>query len=104
MTDRKWQRKAKRFARRHGYFWLPCTTCGEMFGGQEWGGASVITDIGGNWSSGSGICATCAGTRLAAAEERLRNLEQVVEVTASTSSGWVTHTIGQAPVNDEGPA
>lgn len=32
---------AKLYADMHGYFWLPCTRCGEWFGGHEWGPHSV---------------------------------------------------------------
>lgn len=27
---------AKRIASAGGYFWLPCTLCGQRYGGQEW--------------------------------------------------------------------
>lgn len=45
-----------------GYFWLPCNTCGELMGGNEW------RDVGGLRSSvpcravrglGHGICQDC---------------------------------------------
>ena len=57
------RRLEKRFARRHGYFWLPCPLCGEEFGGHEWlkdtdeipACIRIIDQPG----SGMGICPTC---------------------------------------------
>lgn len=57
---------AKRFARSRGYFWLPCPSCGEMFGGHEAEAAADLADRLGTWpsipdpayppGSGRGLC------------------------------------------------
>ncbi len=46
---------AKRFADAHGYFWLPCTRCGEWFGGMEWGVHRVPCALDGG-RTGHGAC------------------------------------------------
>lgn len=96
MKDARWRRKAERYAKRHGYFWLPCSVCGAMFGGQEWGGAVRVDEtVDGGYERGSGICAHCAGTRLSAAERRLRALGEVAEVHATNAEGnFVRHRVG----------
>ena len=40
----------------NGYFWMRCPLCGKMFGGHEWSGASVPTDIP---RIKDGICPDC---------------------------------------------
>lgn len=61
------RRAAKRYARAHGYFWLPCPLCGEEFGGHEWMHSStpelsaiIQTDTPG---VGRGICPACTLAR-----------------------------------------
>jgi len=34
----KWRWRQRLYALMHGYFWIPCPTCGQMFGGHEDGG------------------------------------------------------------------
>ncbi len=53
---------AARVAIRGGWFWLPCPSCGEPFGGQEWthdafGHESSIPN--GRPGGGKGICPLC---------------------------------------------
>lgn len=86
--NRGWRNKARRYAQRHHFFWLPCPLCGEPFGGQEWGGAGIPTDQPG---TSQGICAHCAGTRLNAAERRLRDMGVTIHVSASDSTGAMVH-------------
>ena len=53
----------KLYANSHGYFWLPCPLCGEMFGGHEWHttaprrASAIMT----GWGSGIGVCNNCHG-------------------------------------------
>lgn len=57
--------RAKDIAKRLGYFWLPCSVCGEHFAGFEWG-----ESLRESWSTGHGTCA-----RFACREEtKRRNL------------------------------
>ena len=55
----------KFYAQVNHYFWLPCPTCGEEFGGHEWGNVeghdSTIPDreYPGDMSRGEGICPNC---------------------------------------------
>jgi hypothetical protein len=49
------------WARLFGYFWLPCPSCGRMFGGHEWGDrdgkvASIPSEEQG---ISTGICPGC---------------------------------------------
>lgn len=39
-----------------GYFWLPCPSCGQCFGGHEWGYTNGMP----NSIDGKGICNDCA--------------------------------------------
>lgn len=36
---------ARRYAERHGYFWLPCLTCGQWNGGQEWTARGSVPNL-----------------------------------------------------------
>ena len=45
------------FANLFGYFWIPCPTCGEMFGGHEIGGSVPVP---GEPGRGRCICKACA--------------------------------------------
>ena len=49
----------ERYAKRNGYFWLPCPLCGEMMGGHEWKTTQVgiTTDRAG---IRQGVCEKCA--------------------------------------------
>lgn len=40
-----------------GYFWMPCSRCGRMFGGNEWGGSVWWPEK--HYSGGSGCCPWC---------------------------------------------
>lgn len=42
-----------------GYFWLPCPSCGQHFGGHEWGWTNGMPDS----IDGKGICSDCAKAR-----------------------------------------
>ena len=53
-TSRK---AAKAYANLFGYFWLPCPTCGQMFGGHEIGGSVPVR---GDTSLRKCICKPCA--------------------------------------------
>jgi hypothetical protein len=64
-----WQttrRQAQAFADAHGYFWLPCPTCGTPFGGQEW--------LTGNESGNQAICPVCAYEQGEAAEAQCESV------------------------------
>ncbi len=51
--------KQRKYARRHGYFWLPCPLCDEPFGGHEWNdGYGTIPDLKKS-GRGEGVCPTC---------------------------------------------
>lgn len=68
------------YARRYGYYWLPCDLCGECFGGHEASGSLPISE-----EQLRHICPSCTAERQVAAERRLR------EVGASTrliTSRW----------------
>ena len=67
--ERRYQR---RYARRHGYFWLPCPLCGEEFGGHERGSGNVPTGDPDRFES---ICPACTAERQVRAEEILRRHE-----------------------------
>lgn len=58
-AERRWQ---ERYARRNGFFWLPCPLCGHFFSGAEWrdidGKVASIPDEK-NPSIGHGICPSC---------------------------------------------
>lgn len=51
----RWMHKLR--ANLTGYFWLPCPLCGEMFGGHEWDGESIIIAQ----HKGVGVCPNCRG-------------------------------------------
>lgn len=44
----------KLYALLFGYFWIPCPTCGNMFGGHEWGASLMIS-----WRRGIATCPEC---------------------------------------------
>ena len=47
------------YANLHGYFWIPCPTCGTPFGGHEWqSGQSIKLEEGGLVNQG--ICPACS--------------------------------------------
>lgn len=53
----------KRYAKSHGYFWLPCPLCGQHSGGHEWrrvdGRESSIPHPSGLPGMARGICPDC---------------------------------------------
>jgi hypothetical protein len=60
------RRAHQAYARAHGFFWLPCPLCGQMFGGHEWRHidgkpAAIYTDPG-DPGHGTGICPSCTRT------------------------------------------
>jgi hypothetical protein len=62
------RRYQKRYAKRHGYYWLPCHLCGEEFGGHEHGGMVPTPDP----YRSTTICPRCTAERQGRAEEILR--------------------------------
>jgi hypothetical protein len=54
----RWVHKIYAFL--NGYFWMPCPTCGEMFGGHETKLSGIkITERGETWTRGKCICDRC---------------------------------------------
>lgn len=49
----RWLQRIK--AQTGGYFWLPCSMCGEEYGGHEWGGTLMVSR-----DRGAMVCANCA--------------------------------------------
>ena len=45
----------KLYANMFGYFWLPCSLCGEMYGGHEKGKGSIML----SWNDGKSCCPNC---------------------------------------------
>lgn len=90
--ERDYQR---RYARQHGYFWLPCHLCGQEFGGHEaWGSLPKP----GFDSQSEGICPQCTKERQEAAEQHLRELGRSVTVSMSRwGGGYVQHRVGAQP-------
>ena len=66
----RWRRQPRWLAHAHavafGYFWLPCPTCGRMFGGNEWvdycDRAQHFGTIPREPGGGTGICPHCTAT------------------------------------------
>jgi hypothetical protein len=51
------------WANLHGYFWLPCRLCGQMYSGFEWtlDGAPTVHEAKRGWCAEDfGICTECA--------------------------------------------
>ena len=72
--DKHWRNKAERFARFHGFYWLPCVLCGEPHGGQEATGC-IATDDSTKFQQ---ICPSCTAERQHAAEKRLAELDESI--------------------------
>lgn len=53
----RWRGVHAAYARRYGFFWMPCPLCGRCFGGHESGGA--IPDPLSGPGRGISICAPC---------------------------------------------
>lgn len=77
--EREYQRK---YAQRHGYFWLPCPLCDKDFGGHEASG-SIPTEEPGRSTT---ICPRCTAERQGLAEDTLRRLD--VEPQRITIGRW----------------
>ena len=62
MSKRSLDRKAhETYAKRYGYFWLPCPICGEEFGGHEWAAeTSWVTLPTGRPGVRQGVCSACS--------------------------------------------
>lgn len=86
-----WRRKAKRFAKRHGFYWLPCVICGNEHGGQEAGGGIPVS---GRSDMLTIVCPECTAHRMEAAERRLRELGETAHVCGGVSS-WSGDFPGQ---------
>jgi hypothetical protein len=82
-----WRRKAEKFARKHHFYWLPCVICGRPHGGQEANGSIYVGRVDGGGVRYQGICPHCTAARMEAAERRLRELGETVQVHA-TASSW----------------
>ncbi|MFD9948816.1 hypothetical protein ACFWYW_46805 [Nonomuraea sp. NPDC059023] len=54
----RWRRFHERYARRHGFYWLPCPLCDEPHGGHE--GGKSIPDPGQGPQFGIIICSRCS--------------------------------------------
>jgi hypothetical protein len=95
------RRYQERYARRHGYFWMPCPLCSEMFGGHEWRGSGLPDSH--REGTEHGICPRCTGERQRAAERHLRELGRSYTFTTSRwGSDQVTHRVGTDPMNPKG--
>ncbi|UDL16537.1 hypothetical protein SEA_ZOOMAN_296 [Microbacterium phage Zooman] len=60
------------YAKRHGFFWMPCPLCSRFFGGHEWmtsDGYSSIRIEGEPEGQQTGICPTCTRQGRAKGEE-----------------------------------
>lgn len=88
--QRRWRRKARRFALLHGFFWIPCPLCGKRFGGQEAAG-SIPVD--GRPGIDQAICPECTATRQEWAEKMLRRTP--VSCLIVDSDGHTFHHIPQ---------
>jgi hypothetical protein len=53
----RWRAFHRRYAARHGFFWLPCILCDRPFGGHESGDS--IPDPTGPTNGGVAICSQC---------------------------------------------
>lgn len=73
-AERRWQ---ERYARRHGFFWMPCPLCKVPFSGAEWrdmeGKSSSIPDKK-EKNLGHGICPSCTQAGLGSWPEYLPHL------------------------------
>lgn len=60
---RRWRRQHEKYAQTMGVFWKPCPSCGEYFGGHEWGMMDVevrhMVAHYGTEKSYEGVCPTC---------------------------------------------
>ena len=60
----KHRRRQRKFAQSHGYFWLPCPLCGQMFGGHEWQDQGDLSSTVWTGGRGVGICPVCTSMGL----------------------------------------
>ena len=63
MTIPRWLHRWYAFL--FGYFWIPCPSCGRMFGGHEAYGGTFITHETARSRSGRILCANCPDDRYA---------------------------------------
>jgi hypothetical protein len=54
-----WEGVHQRYARRHGYFWLPCVLCGKPYGGHQSGGSIPDPTYPEHSGRGITICPRC---------------------------------------------
>jgi hypothetical protein len=64
------------YAKKNGYFWLPCPVCGEHFGGHEWKYSIWGSDWGGTPNPGWGVCSRRCATDPRAEEAWRRRTEE----------------------------
>lgn len=64
---RRSRRRERVYARRHGYFWLPCPLCGDYFGGHELRRGVIPYEN--DPSLFAGICSACTTERQAYLEQ-----------------------------------
>lgn len=57
----RWRRWHERYAKGHGYFWIPCPLCDRPFGGHE--GAGSVPDPTRGPTAGVTICSRCTRVR-----------------------------------------
>lgn len=98
VRDRKRERAyQRRYAKRHGYYWLPCILCGTEHGGHEAGGTVATNPR--DEHGGMTICPWCTAERQEAAERHLRETGQFYE-TQTTRWGFegvMAHRVGFRP-------
>ena len=58
LLPQAWTAIHRRYANKHGYFWLPCTLCNRPYGGHQAGG-SIPDPTAGHPGMGISICPHC---------------------------------------------
>lgn len=92
---RRARRYQHRYARRHGYFWLPCPLCGDEFGGHEAHGMLLLVQ----GTPFDAICPDCTAERQFQAESRLQELGKRADLTCTRwgFDGAIGHHIPHKP-------
>ena len=73
----------RRYAKRHGYYWLPCPLCGDEFGGHEAHGSIPTAEP----NTYEHICPACTAERQRTAERHLAQIGETVQFDG-TRWGW----------------
>ena len=58
LLPQSWTAMHRRYANKHGYFWLPCTLCSRPYGGHQMAG-SIPDPTSGHPGMSIGICPRC---------------------------------------------